>query len=224
MYQGKNAVQALVLVFMLVQLLFVPSLSAEDDTPLSKGVRALQFEINNNFDLSSFQGSTISFKKHTSDRSAYRIGITSRVSFSDNEDERNDSLLGTSDGTSLNLGLRTQKIFYKPVFHRSSFFYGLGPVFSMSYTKGTSESNNGSKSENKSTTFSGGISFVGGVEWFPTSSIGLLAEYESELAYKHNSSTSKSENPDGEVSKRERRNKYFSLSSLTVKFGVSVYF
>jgi len=108
--------------------------------------------------------------------------------------------------------------------HRSSFFYGLGPLFSLGYTKGKSESTGGSIRENKSTSLSGGISFLGGVEWFPASSIGLVAEYESELAYRYGKSTNENENPDGEKTTRERRTKYLSLSSLSVKFGVSIYF
>lgn len=52
---------------------------------LLKGAWALQFQINNNFSVSSFQGSTLSAKRHFSNKKAMRFGVSLSGSISEQD-------------------------------------------------------------------------------------------------------------------------------------------
>ena len=157
------------------------------------GAMALQFEIRSNFTLESFQGSTISFKKHMSAGFAWRLGLDLKITFSDDEitDYTEDSLrsLTENNGNSQNIGLRLQGLFYPNPSARTKLFYGFGPL--VGFTHNFSESDNLrpsqrlSGSETSTHTWELGLTGVFGVEWFAASNISLLAEYGSDIYYRY---------------------------------------
>ena len=98
--------------------------NATAQTPyLKAGTKALQFQIQNDFLLRSFDGSTISIKKQKSSDRAYRLGLTVSADLS-NRDESQTSFSGTSNGivedlNSQDIHLSLQKLFYTTAANRA---------------------------------------------------------------------------------------------------------
>lgn len=197
---------------------------------LVKGAWALQFQINNNFSLSSFQGSTLSAKRHYSNKKAVRFGISLNGSFSDQDQvSRVPGAVGPKneiDENNQSIGVNTQYAIYPSPDKSANFFFGAGPFLQFSRSSRTSTSifpNNAPSAINqiKNTAWSTGISGVLGVEWFATRTISLLAEYNSTLGY---NSSRQTETSDVFGSWVKRTSKGLQLGSGFVKFGLSVYF
>ena len=94
-------VRAVVAMMLLVTLSFfnAPAFAAdntdsEKQNSLVAGSWSLQFRITDNFQLSSFQGATISAKRHFSEGRAIRFGMSLNGSVTDKEYRRTDQ---TSD-------------------------------------------------------------------------------------------------------------------------------
>ncbi len=203
---------------------------------LDKGIHALQFEIENDFDLSSFQGSTISFKKHTSDHSAYRVGLS--TSFSSSDQTRDQYENGESvpyaretKTNSFSATVNLQKVFYRsPASTAIHLFYGLGPKLGFSHSGSDSRIDSSPSaisdrhSDRDAWTF--GLSGVLGVEWFASRDISFLAEYGSALQYDYSKRTDE-QTIYGQTTDRnliKEKSDGFSLNSSAVKFGLSAYF
>jgi hypothetical protein len=206
------------------------------ENSLVKGAWALQFQINNNFSLSSFQGSTLSAKRHFSDKKAVRFGVSLSGSFSDQ-----DQISGAPgtvgpkaelDENSQGIGINTQFVIYPSPDKSVNFFFGAGPVLQFSRSSQTSTSSNNSlttRNKIKFTAWSRGITGILGVEWFAIRNISFIAEYGSTLGYNSTSQTDTVEqktDTSGYIVTNElkRNSKGLQLGPGLVKFGVSVYF
>ncbi len=206
---------------------------------LAKGARAFQFEIVGdlfNLDLRNLFGTTLALKKQTSDGSAMRIGLGVGFNLSDQDrtsEVREDSITQSQtdydrNGQSVNIVI--QKIFYPAPTADVNFFYGLGPLASFGHDKSAQEDLRPWTRTTSTETYSWSVGVAGvlGVEWFPTRSISLLAEYGSDMRYKWEERKVESSRtyPDGttigQVS--EDKSKGLSLSTTSVKVGLSVYF
>jgi len=159
---------------------------------------ALQFSIDPNFQLGSFQGSSISIKKHISEKRALRYGFSVSGGNTIIESSRqvidNDTLCvkNASDSYSYSFTLRTQYLIYKSKRY-SYLFYGLGPIFR--YVKQTQESETKNKLKGEwdssginngdTKRFDYGLSFVFGVEVFISKTISIHGEYYQELTYRN---------------------------------------
>ncbi len=207
------------------------------ENSLEKGAWALQFQVVQNFQLASFQGSTISIKKHTSDGTALRAGVSISLSLEDTDRTvtMNDTV-GQSEDVDDNMtsfGLVVQMIKYPSPSAATNLYYGIGPIFTYSHSKdygviedpihGDTRSN-----DRKWTRWSTGVSTVVGIEWFPGSNISLLAEYNVSLYYEHYNFTLKTRRSSPERPERttgsETNTDGFVLEGSSVKFGLSVYF
>ena len=203
---------------------------------LVKGAWALQFEIVGdvfNLDLDSFQGSTLSLKKHTSDRSAWRIGLGLGLALSDQDATREsdgDSDPATdynADNESVNVII--QKVSYPSPTAGVNFFYGLGPVAGFSHRESTTKRESPVREyTNERFSWSVGASGVIGVEWFPTKLISVLAEYGSVLQYEWLKDTDKRldvQTEEGTIrTVTENKGKSLSIRSSSVRLGLSFYF
>ncbi|MBW6457952.1 MAG: hypothetical protein K0B52_02200 [FCB group bacterium] len=200
---------------------------------LEKDSQCLQFKIGSNFSLSSFSGSTISYKKHTSENRAYRIGISlsGRIRnqlylldhVTDSLDQRQ-----TSDRNDLSIGLSAQFLKYLP-FKHSYFYYGYGPSLSYSSTlrkslweyfltgewEAPSDETIGTVNE-----INIGISWLAGVEIFITRAVSIHGEYSQGLFYLY-SQYKYSGNPDRDVIERIS---HLGLSAGGARIGCSFYF
>ncbi|HCI56026.1 MAG TPA: hypothetical protein DFI01_08900 [Bacteroidales bacterium] len=193
--------------------------------------KALQFLLNQNFQLSQFQGSTISFKYHLSQKQAIRSGITLNGSNSeynaDHQIVENDSL-NSKDLTNndyISVSIYSQYLLYRPAKY-SYIFYGLGPLIRYSLLSRYDEIqrmqtgtwNISETREQKSSSYYIGLSFVIGCEIFISKSISIHGEYNQEITYHYQ--YEKDILPT-RVSKS--RSSGFSFGNNPVKFGCSFY-
>jgi hypothetical protein len=235
-----NTVTKFLSLSLLILFCLFSSLSQESEhSPISENAKALQFQINGNFTLSSFQGAAISYKHHLHSTSALRIGVSAYGADS-NEEAANDYFNNGSpntsaeqirDRTNINLQLNVQAIWYSATSSEIFFFYGIGPLLSYGGTWQTNKSiySNPITAVNtvrsKNTSWSVGISGLAGVEWFPTQSISVHAEYGTRATYSWTSFENKSQ-PSGTGSWSESGGTITALQmqSSGVLFGLSVYF
>ena len=212
----------------------------EKDNSLEAGKWALQFQINNNFTLSSFQGAIISAKYHLTDSKAIRFGVGGNYTFRENnagnlQDDTYSYSGQESDTKNYSISISTQFLSYIIPDKEVLLFWGVGPMvqYSKSTQNQTNQSNISSVSTetndtNNSHAWDFGASAVLGVEWFAAKSFSLHAEYGVSLLYNwgesiYSYSNKNSQNPEiSGTSSQNQRNWFFNANS--VRFGLSVYF
>jgi hypothetical protein len=191
------------------------------------GKFALQFQINENFSLSNFQGSVLSGKYHFSKRDAIRLGL--EFIFGDSESETVVNNLDTNvvdqrveDINNLGFTINSQYIHYIRGTDDISLFCGIGPYFR--YYKSTrngelvvDEIENMIKSENEN--YGIGLDLLVGVEWWFHKYMSLSAEYGLKFSYL----SSKTSFEDDSI-KGESEHKAYNISGNHINFGITVYF
>jgi len=203
---------------------------ANGKNSLLKGSWALQFQINDNFTLSSFQGSTISAKRHFSNKRAIRFGMSLSSAVTD-QDQSSSQTAGSdhAESDAQRITINTQYALYPSPDKNVNLFFGSGPVVSLSRSNTTTRSLRGSFStanRTRDTGWSAGLSGVLGVEWFATRNISLSAEYTSSLVYSSSNIKAISEQIASNriTFETERHTKAFQFGSGGVNFGLSIYF
>ncbi len=229
---GRKSILITCLCFLILPV--VASANMENSLPNDKS-RALQFSINDNFSLSSFNGSTISYLNHSSLNKAWRYGLSFGASIGNSENNsiyNDDTTYVTDvDNHSINLSLNILRLWYPNTSSKISIFYGLGPYVSVN----SSEFDNKRVTENpvnstdlrSSTTWNIGGKGIFGALWMVSKNIGLHTEYGTNLVYNYGSTKiTRINEVDGSIIERisESVSKGFKISSATVKFGLSVYF
>lgn len=193
----------------------------DEENSLTAGSWALQFRITENFQLSSFQGSTLSAKRHLSDGRAIRVGISLNGAVADVEHR---TINVTTDSTTFEskidenyqfVQLDAQYLIYPSPAKKLTVFVGAGPLFELSRSEAS-----GREQWRLNKIWSFGVSVVLGVEWFATKRISFLSEYSSALTYDIQISESTSSSSDY---KNEDERQALSFSYSSVKFGLSVY-
>jgi len=224
-----NTSRAIIALVFGVVMLIGPTVYGQAN-PLPEHGWALQFAIDRDFDLNSFQGSTLSIKKHTSAKAAWRLGVSVNVEagdtddfciYSDNESEETDS-----DNTTIDIDMNIQRVFYMHPQSSIKPFLGIGPTGGYYYNRQTTEPYDtdlyGEDYNKKSRRWTAGIMGVLGMEWMPHKTIGLFAEYRTKLYYEYGKS--KIHRNDYTISYIERTTKRVRLASESVKMGLAVYF
>jgi hypothetical protein len=227
--------QLSILLFLLFTgLLFSQTENSEQSkSSETENVWALQFQILDNFQLSTFEGSAISLKKVLSDCSSLRFGVSINTAISDLDEENKTTIAKNSqkyDQVSLNIS--SLYLWNTPIKNDVSAYCGIGPTLSFGHYKTTSKNEGFSDetyimTENITTenTFGIGVSGVVGVEWFVKDNISILGEYETIAIY--NFTKTKTEINYSNSSPNytdERKGNVFRLYSVGVKLGVSIYF
>jgi hypothetical protein len=210
-------------------LLFIsPSLNAQDPTSLA-GKYALQFQVSQNFTLSSFMGSVISGKYHLTNKNAIRIGLgfsstmgnqSSVTQYSSGASDVNN----VSEGNSQSVDITAQYMITPVISDKIRFYCGAGPKFGLNFSKinNTSNAVNTSQYIDKQNTkgYSAGIMCSAGVEWFFSSKMSLCAEYGLTYVYSYAKITG---DYNGSYTATQETYKY-SFDGNNVRFGLSVYF
>lgn len=205
---------------------------------LVDGAWALQFEIDEDLDLKTFEGTTISLKKHTNDDAAWRLALNLGFRFDDDEhssttDGEPSGINRDTEGNQQSIGILVNRIRYPNPNAEVNFFYGFGPKLAYSHTKYTTtsiwtSSTQSSESRTSTNSFSVGIVGLIGAEWFATKSISLLGEYGSALMVSKSKTTNKTTTwyEDGTTRRtgNEDKDSGISFDALAVKLGLSVYF
>ncbi len=215
--------------FLFALLVFVSTGFSQGTSYLDSldGKFALQFQINENFRLSNFQGSTLSGKYHFSTRDAIRLGLS--ISFSDSDGEVSSNALdtinvitNTIDNSSYGITVNTQYIRYIKGTDDISFFVGGGPFIVYSTSTSNREIREKQpvekyKSTRDSYTF--GIDLLLGVEWWFHKYMSLSAEYGMKFMY----SSRETINELGVVRRKLSEN-FFRITANSINFGITVYF
>lgn len=198
-------------------------------SPLRPGLWAFQFRIANNFNLASFEGTAVSLKYQSTERSAWRVGVESRLD--DLQSDRANTIADTLfsrdslDRTGYDFGIDLQYLRYARPEAPVLFFFGGGPSYRTQGTTSEIESSQtGSATERRKSENSEwaiGATMLAGVEWFATSQISLHAEYGLEFMYESTHDETSYEVPDRRGTEDSDG---FSLGPRAVLFGLSVYF
>ncbi len=195
----------------------------DNQTPVPENKWGLQFSIADNFQLSNFQGSTLSVIRKISEKHAWRAGISVSGQSGENRSTitslPQDSLMSKNkaDNQNYNLDLSFDYLFTSELNDKISFYFGAGPKFGvMNYnSKQYADSLLSSTSENS---WSVGLSGIAGIAWQVQKKILIHAEYKSTLYYQRNEMVSK-------ISSNKFKNvvESVTLRSNPVSFGVTVF-
>ncbi len=217
------------LILLSVSQLFITTGFSQNTSYLDSldGKFALQFQIKDNFQLTSFQGSVLSGKYHFSSRDAVRLGL--EIFFSDSDAETEVSNLDTNtvdqfveDSNRFGFIINSQYIHYIRGTDDISLFGGVGPFFQhykSTSTKEIVQDEIEKTIESETSNFSTGIDFIAGVEWWFYKFMSLSAEYGLKFSY---SSANSEFNDDSLEGESERTS--FNISGSHINFGVTVYF
>ncbi len=215
--------------FLFTSLLFVTAGFSQSTSYLDSldGKFALQFQINENFRLSNFQGSTLSGKYHFSSRDAVRLGLS--LSFSDFDGKVSSNVLDTInvntykiDNSSFGITVKAQYIRYIKGTEDISFFAGGGPF--IDYFTSTSNGNIKEKDpvekyKRTDDSYSLGVDLLLGVEWWFHKYMSLSAEYGMKFMYR-----SRESKVEQGVIRKELTENYFRITANNINFGITVYF
>ncbi len=223
------------------------SSSASAGYALQEGSRALQFQIGSNFQLSDFQGNVISYKRHRSDNSSWRIGLSleGRLSSDDSDTEQTSPPGENVTGQEREQSNRELDVTIRPQLQRyletdktvrPYVSYGVLTGYSYSFRERefysvdeTTTVSLDDTDEDTRHTLRIGATANFGVEWFAASSISFLAEYGADLYYHYSKSETMREsfNPDGEITLERETSasgQGVFLDPRSVRFGLSAYF
>lgn len=213
-------------IFLPLTLIFAQT---EEEKPIDlSGKFALMFQIDQNFDLNSFDGMSFAGKYF------YNNFIGGRIVFSVNtgkKDSKQDieepstnytsNQIITSTHTEYTVGFS----FLFNLIQDNSFmgFFGIGPYYSL-YKHDQSTEQLESLIKTNAETESYGIEFIAGFEWFVLENLSLGAEYG--LAYKSEISTHEKIQIFEKqiVSQTFRKDDYSSIYGTEAKLSISIYF
>lgn len=186
---------------------------------------ALQFQITEDFTLSDFQGSIVSVKYHSSDRSAWRAGLG--LEFDSNTDERERTTGGvpgallSSEFSRQTVRLDLQYLRYANPVAKIQFLFGGGPFGAFDHRATESFVDGMSQGRQESDRWEAGLSGLLGVEWFVASRLSLHAEYGLEFVYAQ--TTASADNPVSDQ-KSSQNGETWAFGARGVLLGVSAYF
>ncbi len=235
----------MILLVLIPVLSFRLSAQTEKNNSLKEGAWALQFQVDNNFTLKSFQGAVISGKYHISASKAIRVGISGNYSLDDQNSNVStvppDTITFQEGNTRTNknfgFSITMQFMSYINPEKEVLLFWGVGPV--IQYGKSNNELRDERNSYyyqpikeirvTDSHTWGLGASAVLGVEWFATKSFSLHAEYGIVLLYSWSEYTGTYVffSPASVIKNKSSNggnNKSWSFNASYVKLGLSVYF
>ncbi len=217
-------VWALVVPCVLGGLLTHPEACVAQDEALNSlydGAWAVQFRISENFTLSTFSGSIISIKRHYSERSALRAGLSLSLAALDAQSDReltDTTITSNHDSNAYSVRLELQYMRYTNPQGRLSPYWGVGPL--VGYGDSSSkDSFGGDTFKRDSRAWELGLIGSLGVEWFPARYIGLHAEYGLSFTYNNQKDTRKS--PSGVQTDKST---VWRFGGEGVLFGLSIYF
>lgn len=249
MNRKKNKIGLVIMYLVTLSLSCYAQNQSPDSISLREGSWALQFGIDRDFTLTTFQGSTIGAKYQLSKKHAIRGGFTISGTTNDASNSLSGSIgdvdAGTvpenSSGKSAGVNLILQYLLYLNPNGSVHFYSGFGPLVSYTYSNSSSDDYNLSTSggqgywvryqyEYKNTQWAIGVAAAVGVEWFACRWLSLHADYNEAVQYQwisssRNDSQSSSTNPAYIPLKliSSGSNKGWRLNSLGVSFGLNIY-
>ncbi len=214
---------ASVIVFLLSLTIF-----AQDSVSV-RGKYALQFQFASNFQLTSFNGTTISGKYTFSNGDAVRAGLSiNGTSTTLVEDNNTNQIFNPNEyktklsSNGYGITLIAQYLYYNSLINDVSFYYGGGPLAGISYNK-TNNTGNVSGINPSEVIIQGwtlGVSLVCGVDWFISKRLSLSAEYGFVASYDKTIENAVTASPQWD----QQTNYGYQFGGNNVKIGLSIYF
>ena len=205
------------LLLLAIPFTVIKAQQADTTSSLAEGNYALQFQISEHFNIGSFRGSALSYKRHYADSKAHRIGLSfsnhNRWDRFDRDNSFDGSNQNEESAWSVSLGASYTWMRYTNPDEDVKFYYGYGPGINFSsYTR----DQNGSSY--RLSVGASGIAYAG-VEWFFQRSMSLHAEYGASLRISRRRTKVTNEN-----NRRHTHDTLISLGGNGVQFGISAYF
>lgn len=202
--------------------------SEQAKNSLRDGKSALLYEIVGDFDLTSFEGANLSYKRHYTDNRAYRIGVGVFVSHENEDQDASGSRWAENEITQYWISLTALKLHYLGIGDRSSFYWGLGPRIGYSHEKYAHDTpawDDDYSSENTLDRANAGIVCALGAEWFLAREVSLLAQYGTVLEYNWSRREDRQTYVDPDIRDyfNNRESSTIELRADVVRFGLSFY-
>lgn len=196
------------------------------------GKYALEFQIAENFKLTSFDGAVISGKYCFDNSLAIRLGISfsSREDINDNNSSSTSNYFSGSEKNELSsydLQIKSQLLLYNPLIENISFYWGGGLIFSYNYNKQTRKIVADTvliTYDDKISGFGYGLDAIAGVEWFVRKNISLSGEYGLEIKYQNLNKEQNRIDSVQPIYKVNGSSKSTRLNGSYVRLGLSIYF
>jgi hypothetical protein len=226
--EERKARMRRVLTIALIVCPIIPAAShaqEESDGPDLDGKWALQFQITEDFTLSSFQGSIVSLKYHSSDQSAWRAGLSLDLSSTSEQLTNSDGGIPVStldvDSSTQSARLDLQYLRHARGKRPLRFVFGGGPFagFANRTVERSRDGVAGPRQEYDE--WSAGISALVGAEWFVGAGFSLHAEYGFEFSHERRDGSAESSELD---LRQDIDFESTGFSSRGVLLGVSAYF
>ena len=182
-------------IFIVIFILFNVIIRGQKDSlnnsePLKHGI---EFQINKEFTLSSFLGSSIAYRYLINKINGLRFLLSTQISKNDiNHDVQSDNNQQASqnlDNTVFNIKLSTHYIYSLMNRNKFQLIIGGGPM--LLYYKSSNENNADSKTSsqyysiNTNIVWNAGIDLFCGVEYYITENIAISGEYSMAFYYSH---------------------------------------
>jgi hypothetical protein len=214
----KKTVAVVVLLVLSCVIMYSQDSAQVKSNALQDKKWALQFQLSNDFTLSSFQEGKVSLQRCFSPNSSVRVGVGAKV-----YNNSSDDVIGRQ---SEDIVMSIQYLYRPSVDEDVIVYYGAGP--SIGYSRQISHDTYTNSSStvvyyiNDYFVWQAGLDAAIGVEWFATHSISFSGEYYGTLSYswQTNDTNPSSSSPQTIRTKQSR----FSTSSSLVRLGVSLYF
>lgn len=221
--------------FALLTLIVLPTLLMGQDSlkyaPFSK--YALQFQVDDFLSFSGFSGSLISLKRHFTNHSALRLGVSFSTQAVDYDDDYQNfgeqdtvQTAQKNESGSYTLDIRLPYVYYVHPKEEIKLFIGSGPIFSYRHTKVDERKtmqNNFKKRNDTRDSYSLGLYSLIGAEWLFHKKMSLSLEYGMYVSYRY-SKFSTHTYYDTSHKHATQTSKSWALSGSKVLFGFSVYF
>ncbi len=217
-------------VVVMAMLLATTSLLAGEKID-TKGTWALQFGLESDVRLTSFQGTTLSLQKVTMGEAVWRMGLGLSLTTQDRETEQSteDSsyISSSEDNSSSSVSLTIQRLFKLSSSTRIHPYVGIGPLARLNGSSRESDSHNNPTRKQEYDSWSLGARTIFGAEWFVTGYLSLLAEYTLDATF--DSSTEKRTTiylvgNQTTTNTTETRSDGFRVSTGYTHLAVSLYF
>jgi len=218
----------------------VSSGNAQTDSSRVFKDHALQLGVRGLFEFSSFSGGLISYKYHTSDKTAYRIGISVRGNnlnhVEDEEYFRSDtsSLDHERNRDLISLGITAEYLHYFNPADDLKMFLGVGPRLAVNIGESDTErvtvggSGISYTQDSENIRYQIGLTLNYGLEWFFRYNMSLHAEYGFDIYYLYDKDESTRirviEDQDDYVDNFSRTQKGIIFGDTNVLIGLSLYF
>ena len=166
--------------------------SAAEISPPETG---LEFEVGNNFRLTSLDGLSVAWKKRVSAERGWRLGVDLSGNWTDEQYFQQspfDTATVNEDDAVYSARVKLQKLFYSAPHRGVSGYWGIGPsvAYWHRYYERRYDNAEGLSSERKINGCSAGLICSLGVEWRVAEQIAVGAEYVSSLVYSYETNKS----------------------------------